>query len=368
MDDDETIERTKDSARVDFPCANCGADMTWDPAADALSCAYCGNVVQVPRAEGTIVERALDDAGSAARGFGVELRVARCANCGARVTFEETSTAEVCVYCGDANVLAQEANRNVIRPESLIPLDVGKADVEASFRKWIGSLWFRPNDLKRTKDFRAVGIYVPFWTFDCHVESNWSADAGYYYYVTETYVVRVNGKSQVRTRQVQKVRWVPAWGERADTFDDCLVLASKGLPEELVGELGDFDTSALLPYRPEYLAGWRAEEYQLDLEGGWNRAEEFVERTQRGRCSGDVPGDTQRALRVENRIFDVRWKHVLLPVWSLQYRYKGSPYTVLIHGQTGRIAGKAPLSWMKIGALAVGIVAVVIVVVLVAQG
>lgn len=365
--DDQSDSPDQEKAKVDFPCGNCGADMIWDPGADALSCEHCGSVVQVPRGEGTIVERALEDAGDAARGFGVELRIAKCGNCGARVTFEDASTAELCVYCGDASVLAQEANRNAIRPESLVPLDVARQEVEDSFRRWLKGLWFRPNDLKRTKKFNAVGVYVPFWTFDSRVHSDWSADAGYYYYVTETYTVTVNGKTQVRTRQVQKVRWVPAWGDRDDAYDDDLILASQGMPPKLVDELGRFDTSALVPYRPEYLAGWRAEEYQLDLEDAWKRGEANVVAEQRNRCSSDVPGDTQRHLRVQNRIFDVRWKHVLLPVWSLQYQYKRQPYTVLIHGQTGRVAGKAPLSWVKILALVLAIIAVIAVIVVIAS-
>ena len=56
----ETTQQVTRSERVDFPCENCGADMRWDPTADALSCEHCGHVVQVPRGEGTIVERALD--------------------------------------------------------------------------------------------------------------------------------------------------------------------------------------------------------------------------------------------------------------------------------------------------------------------
>ena len=62
-----------------------------------------------------------------------------------------------------------------------------------------------------------------------------------------------------------------------------------------------------------------------------------------------MPGDTYRGLRVHNRIGDVRWKHVLLPVWSLVYRHAGRPYRVLVHGQTGRVVGRAPWSWVKIG-------------------
>ena len=354
--------------RVDFPCDNCGAKMTWDPAADALSCEYCQTRQPVPRGEGTIVERALDDVGDAARGFGLEVRVTKCANCGARVTFEGTSTAECCVYCGSSNVLSQEANRNALRPESLVPLDVCKDQVEKSFRKWIDGLWFRPNALREVKRFDAVGVYVPFWTFDCEVESHWSADAGYDTAATETYTAMVDGKPQVRTRQVRKVRWVPAWGDRRDSYDDHLVLASRGLPSDLMRELGDYDTTQLVPYQPQYLAGWRAEEYEVDLEDGWARGLQDVVASQRRRCSGDVPGDTQRNLRVKNNVFDVRWKHVLLPVWSLQYTFKQKTYTVLVHGQNGNVVGKAPLSWLKIAGLVVALGTAAAVVALVAGG
>jgi DNA-directed RNA polymerase subunit RPC12/RpoP len=326
--------------------------MTWDPDADALSCEYCGARIVVPRDEGTIVERPLAEAGSAAKGLGLEVRVARCGTCGARITFGESSTAEVCVYCGDARVLEQSANRNALRPESLVPLNVGRANVEKEFRRWLGKLWFRPSALKKQARFDAVGVYVPFWTYDCRVHSRWSADAGYYYWVPVTHVVMVNGKPQVRTRMERRVRWEPAWGERDDAFDDLLVCASGGLSGELIGEVGAFDTAALVPYRPEYLAGWRAEEYAVDLEQGWERASAMVEAAQRERCAGDVPGDTHRNLRVHNSVADVHWKHALLPLWSLQYRWHGKTYTVLINGQTGHVAGRAPYSWGKI-ALAV---------------
>lgn len=342
------------SSDLQFACENCGANMRWDPDRDALHCAYCQHTVPVPRAEGTILERPLSEAGTAARGLGLDRRVVRCNTCGATVSLDEAATAEFCCFCGSSSVLDQAANRNAIRPESLVPIDVGRAAVEAAFRDWLGGLWFRPNALKALRRFDAAGVYVPFWTFDCRVFSEWSADAGYYYWVTQTYTVMVNGKPQMRTRQVRKVRWVPKWGSRNDSYDDVLVHASAGRPCELVTELGPFDLQSLVPYRAEYLAGWRAEEYQVDLEQGWGRGAQIVEAEQRRRCSGDVPGDTQRNLRVQNTVSDVRWKHVLLPIWSLQYRFKQRTYTVLIHGQTARVVGQAPYSWLKITAAVLG--------------
>ena len=334
-----------------FACRNCGAETTWDPVDDALACAHCGTKVPVPRADARIVERALADAGSAARGFGVETRTATCGSCGAKVAYEGLTTAVECAFCGSPAVLEEESHRNPLRPESVIPLDVCAAKVEAAFKKWIGGLWLRPSALQHTKRFDAIGVYVPAWTFDATVDSEWSADAGWYYTVMEPRPTMVNGRMQVRMVPVQKVRWEPAWGRRHDVYDDVLVPASRGIPEALAQKLGGYDLKSLVPYRPEYLAGWRAEEYAVDLEGGWKKALDEIVAQQERRCSGDVPGDTQQNLRVHNVVSGVRWKLCLLPVWTLTYRFGGKPYTVLIHGQSARIVGHAPWSPWKIAAL-----------------
>ncbi len=334
--------------RLGFPCQNCGAPTVWDPESDALACQHCGTSRAVPRAEGAILERPLADAGLAARGLGLEARAVRCLTCGASVALDAVATAASCAFCGSSNVLSQEANRNALRPESLIPLDIGRGAAEQNLRRWLAGLWFRPGALKRLQRFDAVGVYVPYWTFDARVHSDWSADAGHYYWETQMVPVMRNGRLRLEARRVQKVRWVPAWGQRDDAFDDLLVNASRGVPDALAGKLGGFDTQKLVPYRPEYLAGWRAEEYRLDLEQAWSVARGRIVAQQQRRCAADVPGDTQRNLRVTNDIEGVHWKHVLLPIWTLTYPFGGKSYTVLVNGQSGRVHGVAPLSWAKI--------------------
>jgi len=345
--------------RIDAECENCGADMAWDPDSRALACAYCDTKVEVPDGGGVIVEHRFSEAGAAARGFGLEVRSVECGSCGARVVFDESSTSEVCVYCGSSSVMAQEANRNAIRPESLVPLSVGRDGVDEAFREWIRGLWFRPNAIKKARRGTAVGIYVPFWTYDCRVHSDWWAESGTYYYVTESYTTTENGKRVTKTRRKRKTRWRPASGSRHDAYDDILVPASRGLSGKLLGELGDFDTRELVPYRPEYLAGFAAEEYRVDLQQGFGAARSHVESVQRSRCANDVPGDTYRNLSVRNHVHDVTWKHVLLPIWSLSYRFRGKTWPVLVNGQTGRVVGEAPYSWVKILLFVVTILAVV---------
>ena len=70
--------------------------------------------------------------------------VTTCETCGARTALEGRATSDRCPFCGSARVLDAGAHRNQVRPESLVPLEVGRDMVEAAFQKWIRSRWFRP--------------------------------------------------------------------------------------------------------------------------------------------------------------------------------------------------------------------------------
>ena len=48
------------------------------------------------------------------------------------------------------------------------------------------------------------------------------------------------------------------------------------------------------------------------------------------------------------RIDDVTFKHILLPIWVAAYKYRGQSYRFVVNGQTGRVQGERPWSWIKI--------------------
>lgn len=328
--------------------------MSFDASVAALRCAHCGHSMDVPEHGGprVVAEHGLGHglASNHARGYGASVRALHCQECGAQVCFPDTLTAIQCDFCGSPQVLAQEQNRNLIRPESLIPFQVDARAARERFSSWLGGLWFRPSGLARQARVADMsGVYVPYWTFDARVRSDWRAEAGYHYYVTESVTERdAQGQTVTRTRQVRKTRWEPAAGARSDVFDDVLVCASRGLPPELATKLEPFDTGALEPYEPGYLAGWKAEEYAVDLDEGWQRAVSRMESSQDQRCRADIPGDTHRNFHAIHRFHDETFKHVLLPIWIASYRYRGELYRFLVNGQTGEVTGKAPLSFWKV--------------------
>ena len=69
-------------------------------------------------------------------------------------------------------------------------------------------------------------------------------------------------------------------------------------------------------------------------------------------CARDIRADTHRNLQVAPSFDRQTFKHVLLPVWLVGYRYGAKDYQVVVNGATGQVAGEYPKSWVKI-ALAV---------------
>ncbi len=340
-----------------FPCRQCGAALTYDAATRGMVCGHCGLREAVAAAPGTpatsaamIREIPIEQGMQLAmRGPGTQVTTIQCNTCGATVNVGQGERTTKCAFCGSQTVLQVQTNEAAIRPESLVPFAIAREAANKRFGDWLGTLWFRPSDLKKMAQVQEMGgVYVPYWTFNAHVDSQWSAQRGWYYYETEYYQTTENGQTVTRERQVQRTRWEPAWGQRSDDYQNVLVCAGRGLPTELAEKVTSFDVRQLVPYRPDYLAGWRAEQYSLDLMPGWQQGMAKMVASQEGRCGRDVGGDTHQGLSVTNTFAGITFKHVLLPIWIAAYRYNGKPYQFLVNGQTGEVVGRAPWSVVKI--------------------
>jgi hypothetical protein len=62
----------------------------------------------------------------------------------------------------------------------------------------------------------------------------------------------------------------------------------------------------------------------------------------------DIGGDRQRIHAVETRYADIRFKHILLPVWISAFRFRDRVYRFLVNGRTGEVQGERPYSAWKI--------------------
>jgi hypothetical protein len=204
-------------------------------------------------------------------------------------------------------------------------------------------------------------MYIPYWTYDSKTTSHYSGERGDDYTVSETYRTKDSqGRTVTRTRQVVKTRWSPASGVVWNTFDDVLVLGSTTLPRGKTEGLEPWDLENLTSYRDEYVSGFGAEVYQVDLDAGFNRAKEIMDSTIRSSICADIGGDHQRIHSVKTRHDNITFKHILLPIWISVYRYRNKVYRFVINGRTGEVQGERPWSKVKVFLFALTVIAVAV--------
>jgi predicted RNA-binding Zn-ribbon protein involved in translation (DUF1610 family) len=339
------------------PCPECGGDLVWNAVKQSLACPYCGTIVPWKNAEaGLPTEMIENDLGKALenhpvdqRGWGEQRREVKCESCQAISVFVDGKVAQRCDFCGSPSIIAHEAQRDAITPQYVLPFKISDGQVRDSIRKWYGSHWFAPNKLKNMALTDTLhGVYLPYWTFDAHVKADWTAEAGYYYYTTET---RTDSKGRTHTERVQNTRWEPAKGSIEHFFDDTLVPGTVGIKKIVLNQIEPFPTSnvqAVKAYSPEFVRGWTVERYQIDLHKAAELNQIDLNSKTEQICARQVPGDTYANLKVNARYQGRTFKHVLVPVWLVSYTYGSKNFQVLVNGYTGTLAGEYPKSWVKI--------------------
>jgi DNA-directed RNA polymerase subunit RPC12/RpoP len=349
------------SVETRFPCPTCGAVLRYSPGTDQIHCDHCGHRSRIEPSDAPIVELDYAHALDALRRQApkIDRETVKCQGCGAEFNFQEDVHADDCPYCGSAIVAGTEAHQ-LIKPQALIPFVLAEHEARDRLRSWLKSLWFAPSGVKNYArgDGRMTGIYVPYWTYDAETASDYVGQRGIIYHERRTVLVRDRQGRQVRQqRMVPKMRWSPARGRVNRRFDDILILASRTLPIDLTSDLSPWLQEALVPYQEEYIAGFRSETYQIELEDGFQEAAKEMAQVIRRDVASDIGGDGQRIHDTRTRYADVSFKHVLLPVWVAAYRYGGQPYQFVVNGQTGEVQGERPYSIIKIAIAAlVGLV------------
>ncbi len=333
-----------------------------------MVCPFCGHENSI---EGTnqIVEeedfsQALQTLGNSADQ--TEHQIVKCDACAAEIDRPANVTSLSCPYCG-SNIVLQSQSRRTIKPRSLLPFAIERRASADRVRAWIKSLWFAPSAIKRFADIDGIikGIYYPAWTYDCRTITDYTGFRGDAYYVTVNYTTTENGRQVQRTRQERRIRWSPAWGTVRNSFDDVLVLASRSLPEDFARSLEPWDLKALTPYQDNYLSGFLAESYQIDLAGGFDLAKGLMAPIIDSTICADIGGDEQRITSRRVKYFDITFKHILLPIWIGAYRFRDKVFRVLVNARTGEVQGERPYSWIKItlavlaGLLVVGIIVLI---------
>lgn len=344
---DQTVDDGK--GRI-FPCTQCGADLVFHIGQQSLSCPYCGHDEALEFEEDEDVEeqdfRAMLERMAELRGKKADslenTKEVRCESCGSTVSFQGSLTSSECAFCGSP--IQREKVHDApdrVPVDGVLPIRVNESQVRKNLAKWVKSRWFAPNEFKRRGvrgDFR--GVYLPFWTFDSQTFTRYTGERGEYYYVT------VGSGDNKRTER--RTRWYPASGSFTKFFDDVLVNGTRGLPAKVLEKLEPWPLQQLVPFNQQLLAGFLAQTYDVELEPAFRDARTRIDKAIHSAVCSHIGGDTQRVHSVRSKYDPITYKHLLLPVWLLAYKYKGKSYQVAVNAMTGEVQGERPYSWIKI--------------------
>jgi len=335
-----------------FPCTGCGAKLAYAPGTRHLKCEFCGTENEIAESDERVEELDFETYLAALEGHAetFEAETARCEKCGAEQRLPENHFAAQCAFCS-APIVAKTYARRQIKPRAMVPFQVDRRRAQEEFRRWIKGLWLAPGELKRyaQSDAAIIGTYLPYWTYDCRTASDYEGERGEDYYTNETYTARnAAGENVTQVRRVKHTNWFAASGHVDHFHDDVLVPASQSLPPSLRGAATAWNLKGLVAYQPEFVSGYLAEAYQVGLREGFPIAKQQIDAEVYGLVRRDIGGDQQRVRHVATRYTEVRFKHVLLPVWISAYRFRDKTYRFLVNGQTGEVAGDSPVSWQKV--------------------
>lgn len=354
----------------DFPCPQCGSNLTYAIGALELHCGHCGFRREIEldpdvEIDENDYQRALEQLATqrtrradAADANETLAETVVCEACAAEVTFEGAVTSMDCAYCGTP-LQREEIHMHPDRipVDGVLPFAVDRKAAQGALTRWVKGLWFAPNAFKRKGlrgDFH--GVYLPFWTFDSLTFTQFKGQRGDSYW---------EGSGKNRRR---RTRWRRVRGSFQHFFDDVLVLAAQRVRAMPMGRflerLEPWPTKDLRPFQAEFLAGFQARTYDTRLEDGFSDAHRRMQEETRRFVRRRIGGDSQRIENIATRFDAVTYKHVLLPLWLMTYRHQGEEKQVVINAITGKVFGERPYSWVKIAFTVLSVVMVLLLMIL----
>ncbi|HUS32699.1 MAG TPA: hypothetical protein VMZ53_29565 [Kofleriaceae bacterium] len=277
----------------------------------------------------------------------VRTKILRCTECGAAVAFDANKQAPSCAFCC-ATMKVEQPVDPIEVAQLVVPFSVSLDLAQAALRTWLGGRgFFAPKTLKDEAVFETLQpLCWAAWIVNATAEVSWTADSD---------------------AGSQRSDWAPHAGVIHERFGNIVIPASRGLtPVEcsLLGPYYDLSTvEGVGTVEPSMI-----ESFDAQRSAARQQVARSIEAVAKNRVEKIVPGRRTRNIHVSCLVESQTTDRVALPAWVLAYRYRGSPYRAIVHGQRPEaVFGTSPTDWGKVAvvvlaglAAAVAIIALIL--------
>lgn len=339
---------------VAFKCPNCGAELVFSAEQQDFRCEYCQSsftkqeMEHIAAKQEEKLENITPEEQQAVEEFAESTGFYHCESCGAEVMADDNTAATFCYYC-HSPVILQGRVSGEFRPSKVIPFRLSRDAAVQQFKDWCKKKWFLPNDFTSDAQMeKIVGLYVPFWVTDCENSADMEALGKKVrsWTVGDTRITETKEYAIKRNATVI-LRGIPADG--ASHISDVLMEA-----------LEPFDYQAAAPFAMQYLSGFLAEKYDLNMSAVFPRVQRRAVQACDQLLRSSAKGYTSLSVTHSDiKVLSTEWQYMMLPVWFMTYRYQDKTYEFAINGQSGKFAGEPPVSKKKMWGFSLGLAAAV---------
>ena len=337
---------------VTYQCPNCNAALEYNNELGKFKCLFCDSEFteddikkRFAENEGFQLsqenleaeqEAARDESNRQAEEFSGASALYTCPNCGAGVICDSLTASTRCHFCHTPVILTGRLSGE-FKPDIIIPFKKTREQAEAAFKEYCRGKFLLPKGFTSEAQIQNItALYVPYWLKSGQVDAFLEAEG-----------------HKVRSWRVGDMRYtntkVFSVTRRADlTFVRVPCDGSKRIEDSLMESIEPFDYTGIKPFSMSYLSGCGAEKYDVTSEEAAPSIDARVKSAASEVLRGDISGYSSTMEKRSSINFKTQQTvYGLLPVWFLNYTYKGKDYPFVMNGQTGTNFGILPVSGLR---------------------
>ncbi len=328
-----TKQSEKEPDEMIYKCPNCDAALTYNPSLHMMECDSCVSFYEPEQVsyqsdgvqedfelKENNAEAFLEENIYAEDSNYIQLRMYRCTACGAELAVGDTEVSSFCAFCGQPTVIYDRVSKQR-KPTYIIPFEYSREQAATVIRNRLRRRGvFVPKEIQNLEVLEKMrGIYVPYFLFHVKYKDN----------------------QEIQRRDKKRVQRFHL--EAECDFRQLTCDAASRINDEVTQRIEPFNMNGLKRFEPGYLSGFYADSFDLTARQLTNvvkrRCEELFDDRARREISATTLVYTTKTFPQCNILHS---EYALFPVWFMTFRYKGESYTMLVNGQTGKIAGGLP--------------------------
>lgn len=332
---------------VTYQCPNCNAALEYDNKLGGFRCFYCDSTFTDSEIRSIFASRdetvdleteepELTEEQMTTEEFTGQSALYSCPNCGANVICDTLTSSTRCHFCHTPVILSGRLSGEY-KPDLIIPFATTRDEAEMKFKEFTKGKFLLPSGFVTEAQLQNISaLYVPYWLKSGQTSGHLTAEGRTIHSWTRGNTTYTHTKIYHVERDADMV------------FVRVPYDGSRRIDDSLMESIEPFDYGGVKPFAMSYLSGCAAEKYDVTKEEATPRLDERIgkaaeEEIRRMAAVYTTLTNVHCSINYKNQ----QYVYALLPVWFLNYNYKGKDYEFAMNGQTGTMFGELPVSPVK---------------------